>query len=149
MEWEEVFLAQASRKQEEHANIQVEHRLERVQERLVEAWPEIRIVAPQLSEASDVGESEHHIELLQGSWSQLAIHVEKMEVQLQQSQQEVDTEPRKLQEKMEKVVLEGNNARVALHKCTTKCTKIFREVSDRMEIMARHNQTLEEVRTRI
>jgi hypothetical protein len=37
----------------------------------------------------------------------------------------------------------------ALHKCTTKCTKIFREVSDWMGIMARHNQNLEEVCTRI
>jgi hypothetical protein len=50
---------------------------------------------------------------------------------------------------MEKIVLEGNNARATLHKCTTECTKIFREVSDWMGIIARHNQTLEDVCTRI
>jgi hypothetical protein len=79
---EEDLLVQTCRKQEEHEKIQVNHRLERVQERLVEAWPEIRIVAPQLSEASDVGESEHHIELLQGSWSQFSILTHHLEVQL-------------------------------------------------------------------
>jgi hypothetical protein len=66
--------------QEEFTKIQVEHKLERVQERLVEAWPEIRKVAPQLPESSDAGEPEHQIELLQGAWSQLAIHAENMEV---------------------------------------------------------------------
>jgi hypothetical protein len=146
---EEVFLVQACRKQEEHAKIQVEHRLERVQERLVEAWPEIRKVAPQLPEASDAGEPEHQIELLQGAWSQLAIHVEHMEVQLWKTQQEAEKQPRKLQEKMEKIVLEGNNARATLHKRTTECTNIFREVSDWMGIIARCNQTLEDVCTRI
>jgi hypothetical protein len=50
---------------------------------------------------------------------------------------------------MEKIVLEGNNARATLHKRTTECTNIFREVSDWMGIIARRNQTLEDVRTRI
>jgi hypothetical protein len=54
-------------------------------------------------------------------------------------------QPRKLQEQMEKIVLEGNNARATLHKRTTECTKIFREVSDWMGIIARCNQTLEDV----
>jgi hypothetical protein len=77
---EEALLVKTCRKQEEHAKIQVEHRLERFQERLVEAWPKIQKVTPQLPEASDAGESEHQIELLQGAWSQLAIHAEHMEV---------------------------------------------------------------------
>jgi hypothetical protein len=50
---------------------------------------------------------------------------------------------------MEKVVLEGNNAREALHKRIAECTKIFHEVSDWMEIIVRHNQTLEDVHARI
>jgi hypothetical protein len=50
---------------------------------------------------------------------------------------------------MEKVVMEGNNAKETLHKCTTECTKIFHEVSDWMGTMARNNQTLEEVHVRI
>jgi hypothetical protein len=50
---------------------------------------------------------------------------------------------------MEKIVLEGNNAREALHKHTNECTKIFREVSDWMGIIARHNEVLEDVRTKI
>jgi hypothetical protein len=123
----------------------VEQKLERVQEKLVEAWLEIRKVAPQLPESSVAGEPEHHIELLQGAWSQLAIHTEKLEVQLWESQQEAEKQPQKLQEKMEKIVLEGNNARATLHKCTTECTKIFQEVNDWMGIIARHNQTLEDM----
>jgi hypothetical protein len=79
---DEVLLVQACRTQEAHEKIQVEHRLERVQERLAQAWPEIQKVAPQLPEASDAGESEHQIELLQGAWTQLATHAEHMEVQL-------------------------------------------------------------------
>lgn len=50
---------------------------------------------------------------------------------------------------MEKIILEGNNARATLHKHTTECTKIFKEVSDWMGIIARCNQILEDVRTRI
>jgi phage-related tail protein len=45
--------------------------------------------------------------------------------------------------------LQGNNARVALHKHTTDYTKIFREVSDWMGIIARWNQVLEEMHTKI
>jgi hypothetical protein len=50
---------------------------------------------------------------------------------------------------MQKIILQGNNARAALHKHTTDCTKIFREVSDWMGIIARWNQVLEEVCTKI
>jgi hypothetical protein len=42
--------------------------MERVQERIVESWPEIRKATPQLPEASDAGESEHQIEMIQGEW---------------------------------------------------------------------------------
>jgi peptidoglycan hydrolase CwlO-like protein len=72
-----------------------------------------------------------------------------LEVQLQESQHEVEKQPRKLQEKVEKVVLEGNNARAALQKCTAKCTRIFHEVSDWMGIIERCNQTLKDVHERI
>jgi hypothetical protein len=136
---EEALLSQDFIKHESHAKIQVEHRLERVWERLAEAWLEIRKVRPQLPEASDVGELKHQIELLQGAWSQLAIHTENMEVQLRQSQQETKKQPWKLQEQMEKIVLEGNISRATLHKHTTECTQIFREVSDWMGIIIRHN----------
>jgi hypothetical protein len=50
---------------------------------------------------------------------------------------------------MEKIVLEGNNARATLHKQTVECTKIFREVRDCMGIISRHNQTLEGLRVKI
>jgi hypothetical protein len=73
---------QACKTQEAHAKIQVEHRLERVQEKLVEAWLEIQKVTTQLPEAKDAGEPKHQIELLQGEWSQLAIHAEHQEEQL-------------------------------------------------------------------
>jgi hypothetical protein len=116
---------------------------------VVESWSEKRKVAPQLLESSVAGEPEHQIELLQGAWSQLAIHTKNMEVQLWESQQEEKKQPRKLQEKMEKIVLEGNNARATLHKHITKCTKIFQEFSDWMGIIARSNPTLEDVCARI
>jgi hypothetical protein len=79
----------------------------------------------------------------------LAIHAENLEAQLWESQREAEQQPRKLQEQMEKVVLEGNNARETLHKRTTECTRIFHEVSDWMGIIARHNQTLEDVCAKI
>jgi hypothetical protein len=50
---------------------------------------------------------------------------------------------------MQKIVLQGNNARATLHKHTVECKLIFREVSDWMGIITRHNQVLEEVRTKI
>jgi hypothetical protein len=50
---------------------------------------------------------------------------------------------------MEKLVLEGNNVRETLHKRTTECMRIFRKVSDWMGIIARHNQTLEDMRENI
>jgi hypothetical protein len=70
-------------------------------------------------------------------------------VLLPQTQQEAEQQPWKLQEKMEKIVLEGNNARETLHKHTTECTRIFREVNDWMGIITRHNQNLEDVYTKI
>jgi hypothetical protein len=60
--------------------------MERVQERLVEAWSEIQKVIPQLHKDNDAGELEHQIELLQGAWSQLAIHIKYLEVHLRQNQ---------------------------------------------------------------
>jgi len=50
---------------------------------------------------------------------------------------------------MKKIILQGNNTWVALHKHTSDCTKIFREVSDWMGIIARQNHVLEEVHTKI
>jgi hypothetical protein len=50
---------------------------------------------------------------------------------------------------MEKIVLEGNNARATLQQCTYECTKIFREVRDWMGIISSQNQNLEDVHTRI
>jgi hypothetical protein len=85
------------------------------------------------------------IELLQGAWSELAIHTENLEAQLWESQREAEQQPQKLQEKMERVVLEGNNARETLHKRTAECTRIFWEVSDWMGIISWCNQTLEDL----
>jgi hypothetical protein len=69
--------------------------------------------------------------------------VEYIEVQLRDSKREAELQPRKLQEQLEKVVLEGNNARVTLHKRTVECTTIFKEVSDWMGIILRCNKKLE------
>jgi hypothetical protein len=53
----------------------------------------IRKVAPQLPKANDAGELEHQIELLQGSWSQLAIRTEHLEVQLWKMKQDEKKQP--------------------------------------------------------
>ena len=50
---------------------------------------------------------------------------------------------------MEKIVLEGNNASETLHKQIAKCTKIFKEVSDRMGIISICNHTLEDFHAKI
>jgi hypothetical protein len=68
---------------------------------------------------------------------QLANHTDQLQVKLQQVQQEAEQQPQQLQEQMQKIILQGNNARAALHKHTMDCTKIFREVSDWMGIIAR------------
>jgi hypothetical protein len=68
---------------------------------------------------------------------------------LRDSKREAKLQPNKLQEKLEKIVLEGNNARETLHKRTSECTEIFREVSDWMGIISRCNQTLEDLCVKI
>ena len=45
--------------------------------------------------------------------------------------------------------MEGNNARVTLHKRTAECITIFKEFSDWMGIISRRNQTLEDLRLQI
>jgi hypothetical protein len=50
---------------------------------------------------------------------------------------------------MQKIILQGNDARATMHKHTAECTKTFMEFNDWMGIMARRNQVLEDVRTRI
>jgi DNA repair ATPase RecN len=110
---------------------------------------EIRKVAPDLPEASEISEPEQQIELLQEAWTQLTTCMEKIQEKLQQVQQEAEQQPRQLQDQMQRIILQGNNARVTLHKKTTDCTRIFKEVSDWMGIIARRNQVLEEVHTKI
>jgi hypothetical protein len=61
-----------------------------VQEKLVEAWPEIRKVAPELPKASDVGEPEKQIELLQKAWKQLTTFTNQLQAKLQHVQHEAE-----------------------------------------------------------
>jgi hypothetical protein len=135
--------------QEAHDKLQVQHKLEKVQEKLVEAWPEIQKVAPDLPEASNVGEPEKQIKLLQEAWTQITTRTEQLQVKLQQVQQEAEQHPEQLQEQMQKIILQGNNAQATLHKHTLDYTKIFREVIDWMGIIARRNKVFVEVRTNI
>jgi hypothetical protein len=89
-----------------------------VQEKLAESWSEIRKVTLELPEASDASEPEVQIELLQQAWTQLATRTEKIQAELQQVQQEAEQQPQQLQDQMQKIILQGNNARAALHKHT-------------------------------
>jgi hypothetical protein len=50
---------------------------------------------------------------------------------------------------MHRIIFQGNNGRVALHKQTADCTRIFKEVSDWMGIITCQNQVLEEACTNI
>jgi hypothetical protein len=52
-------------RKEKHDRLLAQCKLEKVQEKLAEAWPEIRKVAPDLPEASEIREPEQQIELLQ------------------------------------------------------------------------------------
>jgi chromosome segregation ATPase len=109
----------------------------------------VRKTTPQLPESSTTSEPVEKIELIQVAWSELVEREENIEAQLRDSKREVELQPRKLQEKMEKIILEGNNARETLHKRTAECTKIFREISDWMGIISRCNQTLEDLHVKI
>jgi hypothetical protein len=54
--------------------------------------------------------------LIQVAWSELVERVDNLEAQLQDNKKEDELQPKKLREKMEKIVLEGNNERENLHK---------------------------------
>jgi hypothetical protein len=54
-----------------------------VEKRLVEAWPEIQKIVPELPEVNVAGEPEHQIELLQGAWTQITTQAEQLKTQLQ------------------------------------------------------------------
>jgi hypothetical protein len=120
-----------------------------VQEKLAEAWTKIQNVALELPEASDVDEPEKHIKLLQEAWTQITTRIEQLQVKLQQVQQEAKQHLEQLQEQMQKIILQGNNSQVALHKHTLDYTKIFREIIDWTKIIARWNKVFVEVRTNI
>jgi hypothetical protein len=66
-------------------------------------------------------------------------------VQLWETKLEVELQPHKLMEQLEKVVLEGNNARITLHKNNAECTTIFKEIIDLMGVISRCNQILEDL----
>jgi hypothetical protein len=134
---QERLVEQACRTEEKRDRILAQCKLEKVQEKLAEAWPEIRKVAPDLPEANEITEPEKQIELIQMAWTQLVTRTEKIQAKLQQVQQEAEKQPRQLQEQMHRIILQGNNARAALHKQTADCTRIFKEVSDWMGIIAR------------
>jgi hypothetical protein len=72
----EEFITKTCRMQEAHEKLQVRCKMEKVQERLVEAWLYIQKVAPTLPEANEVGKPEKQIELLQEAWTQLTTHTE-------------------------------------------------------------------------
>jgi hypothetical protein len=95
-----------------------------------------------MPESSKTSEPMEQIELIHVSWSELVEREESLKAQLQDNKKEAELQPNKLREKMEKIVLEGNNERETLHKRTVKCTKIFGEIIDWMGITSRHKHTL-------
>jgi hypothetical protein len=101
----EQLYAQTCRMEEKHDRLLAQCKLEKVQEKLAKAWPEIQKVAPDLPEASEIREPEKQIELLQEAWTQLATHTEKIQAKLQQVQQEAEQQPRQLQDQMQRIIL--------------------------------------------
>jgi hypothetical protein len=70
---------------------------------------------------------------------------EDLQEKLEGMKLKAEGQPRELQQQLERVVLEGNDARDVLHKKTVECTTIFKEVSDWMGVITRCNQALEEL----
>jgi hypothetical protein len=58
----------------------------------------------------------------------------------------IGVQPKELQQQLKRVFVEGNDARVLLHKKTVECTTIFNEVSEWMGVITHHNQALEDLR---
>jgi hypothetical protein len=54
-----------------------------------------------------------------------------------------EAQPKEIQQQLERVVLEGNDARALLHKKMVECTTIFKELSDWMGVITHRNQALE------
>jgi hypothetical protein len=57
----------------------------------------------------------------------------------------VEEQPEELQQQLEKIVLEANDARDVMHKKTAECTTILKEVNDWMGVINRRNQALEDL----
>jgi hypothetical protein len=129
--------------------IQAEQKVEKVKEKLTEAWTTFRKTMPQLPESSATDEPTEQIELVQVAWTELLARAKNIEVQLWETKLEVELQPHKLKEQLEKVVLEGNNAIITLHKKTMECTTIFKEISDWMGVISWCNQTLEDLCSKI
>jgi hypothetical protein len=64
-------------------------------------------------------------------------------MQLEGMKLKAEAQPRELQQQLERVFLEGNDARDLLHKNTVECTTIFKEVNDWMGVITHRNQELE------
>jgi hypothetical protein len=56
-------------------------------------------------------------------------------MQLEGMKLKVEAQPKELQQQLERVVLEGNDARDLLHKNIVECTTIFKEVNDWMGVI--------------
>jgi hypothetical protein len=54
-----------------------------------------------------------------------------------------EAQPGEIQQQLERVVLERNNARDFLHKNTVECNTIFKEVNDCMGVITHCNRALE------
>jgi hypothetical protein len=94
-------------------------------------------------------ESKEQLELVQQAWEVLTDLVEDLQTQLEGMKLKAQAQSRELQQHLERVVLEGNDARDLLHKKTVECTTIFKEVRYWMGVITCHNQGLEELWTRI
>jgi hypothetical protein len=111
--------------------------------KLTEIWPTFRKATPQMPEYNATAEPEEQLRLVQQAWEVLTDRAEDLQTQLEGMKLKAEAQPKELQQQLERVVLEGNDARALLHKKTVECTTIFKEVSDWMGVITHHNQALE------
>jgi hypothetical protein len=79
-----------------------------------------------MSEYNATAEPREKIDLVQQAWEVLKYQSEDLQTHLEGMNLRAEEQTRELQQQLERVVLEGNDARDMLHKKTIECTTIFK-----------------------
>jgi hypothetical protein len=88
-----------------------------------------------MPEYNTTAELEEQLKLVLQAWEVLTDRVEDLQTKLEGMKLRAKVQPKELQQQLERVVLEGNDARDLLHKKTVECTTIFKEVNNWMGVI--------------